>query len=1848
MTCKTSMPSGRLAKRGAAPSRAAKRGAAMMLVMVLLMLLVAMAVPFLFTMAQQEGTAAGSMAGEDARIAARTGADHAFARLHRTNGLVEFDRWYAKRPQDVRDDYHNNDLYMASNPNWDNPYFDSNLESLVDVVNDINPQTYPRLMDQNNKTRINFENFRDIVVGVNVEDESGKVDFNTAPPLLIGSLLGAGTVVAAELPAGLTFPTITLDQADFLGDRETFEKPGTPEGPGLVVIGDILFSYEKRRGNVLYEATANAPYPGDTAIFGVMWEKLEPKAKKAMVLRERAVSPLAYKIAYMRTFKSPDGRTPYNFNNLQEIRDIAKETWFPGWITMNNTRGFWEGLDPITYQELPQIATVIAPSKRFDGRFLYPHLLAWQTFTGGVNGNVAYIDGAMHFEQMESGKQVQCMWLDTRYPLPPELYHPLDARKRAPSFGRGSMIRISQQGGESRLMTSFINGMPRYNSPPWSSPSHCVAVRQTFEMLQREPVVVEVAERAAININTAPFAVLKAAVLGQGGTLKFTSGDVIIEEPQIEDEPAATFADRVLSRTRFDAENVQNYNPFDDLQEFVEFLEKLRDEGVISNSALNGIVAQQQYPYAASFSAPFSFESLDCYSVDSMAIRYAPSGNEVAREGFREQMLLGSDDQRTMRWRLWRQFDEEIRQPQGHILSRYGGGTENDREIGLIEGPFLHWPDEKWKRNRWQNIGEPFGRGSATRLDVCNIAGFVRPPNTPTVARGEGEVFFDYICTDSNGNQLADLVSGNFSFWYKPNADLGGNNRVLFDAAERNNSNRISCLWWGNRRRGQRLSQHNSGLVFRIKDRTLEYAYTECRFELEPDMFRRGHWYHIHLNWKGTNLGECSLIIDGDGVCGDREKQGFRVRGETDHTFYRNIIDWAAGPTRHEDWVARTSTLADDICGPPPTAAGWPAGTPGLTDIRIQPEDIRAFENYGVLLVGDEIIEYSMIDAGGRFLNVRRGVRGSVWQAHPRGAKITIYGYTTQIQNIVHDFLGYPSFPNETGIPALPSTKSHDLASDMGDSGLYRITRGGSETDYKDHFLPQVFAPDAGFVGFDGSWTRAGEELYLPVSNGRGLQQKGFVGVFGVAWRGYARGYPTLSHWYPDFEPTNGVVPDYPCRNNTQMQWNEGMLKFEFIEYDGIDSQGRLRVIARYDENFTKKVPAEYWHFAGSYTEDQVWADPNDAISTSMCRFFGRGTLVFPVSIHVTKNEKFHPHSFVQIEDEWFFYDRKLGNDLLVMGNGQYCMNWAAGISRTLGQPPLTDAQLQPCGYFRGNLNYFTLSPRGAAMPHAVLTPVVPCFAGTIENGANDMITLVNGKNQQKEQQRIRNVRGLSLPPQVVAPPGATPIPQFIYVLALPDHTEYDHMAGMTSICKFPTGELPVEMPTNWSFGGPDPRTDDTPGGPAEGFFDSFEMKRYNRGDFITVQPLTELTSWGGDIEVNTVAGLATGVGVVRIDDEIIAYRGAAVVQVPRQVMQGSPPRVVTIYEDHYYLLDVERGAMGTIAASHAQHSSIMNLASVRVARPKDLTFPVYGDPNPRVVNVINPRTNRLELIAGDAPMKSWGFLRIEQGYWRVGARKADDPLNEVVGYQFYDPAPNNGNARGQQIRLITPVMGKFNMQNYPALFRGAYGTIPADWSNYALVYDQPVRFPDWFPGVDETYRKVAPCEVDSLHGIPGCQSPEMQYFQGAMTLRNSDWGEMRWQLSWNPHASEFMHSDSLTSKLFVRYDGKGDWGSRPTNQPGGLYVYDFDINSPYTRSLELGVYEQRDHPSRISTAAAGSSPVPPQGQTVRADRIEWRICFYFTKGAFDREDWKNTLQFHEFNVEVNQRTRVLRHEEKR
>ncbi len=1754
-----------------------------MLVLVLLMLLLAMAVPFVFVMAQQEGTAAATLDAEHARHTARAGSDFAIARLTPGNRLSEYGRWYNRSALEVSTV--TDPAHLPAYPQWlplpnapypyDNHYVDGLYECSADYAFELYGQNaagdlFPATRDNNGRKLFDTEDSLRQTLGVNVADESGKVNLNAATPDLIGNLMGSGEVTEVGTPSGTLYDYINLDDASWLGDPDIKGNNGI-FGPGYVVIDGAIWSYGSRRSNTLYGVNAQVQY-GNTGGGTSLFKSGETQTIQVGMV---ATSVQAYKLAYWPVYSSRDGRKLASFNNLGELRDIAAQEWM-------STQGFsdyLEGLNPVQYQNLMQDATTVAPTLRFDGRWFYAHIVQSASIQPeGTGGTINVIQ--LNFENVvQPDYYVQG---DPRSPFKNA------ANNQSRGISAGQTVRIRHHNGTVSLGMTL-----RGNNRGFVS----VATPNPVTYTSNEPITIEVAERAAVNINTASWKVLYACFRG----MRPRGGNPI--PPGISGTTAGKLASAILGRTRFEPRNPTAYAPLRDMNELEQFLRSLIADGTDQSkfllaSEVDTIMFMQRYPYAPQpmNTAQFSFGSLDAVSIESLASQFSPNGNRIASSRHKEWVLIGNDSTGRYHWNLFGQMGDEQRAPQGNILTLYGAGSVNDRPTGVIELPMVHYANsERWPTQR------PFPRQpprlNSQRQDLAALA-----PDGANPAE-------DFFVNLANGR--GDMLPGAFSFWFKPDYNPGMASHYIFDSADTEYSNRISVLWWNDRRRGFKLANKPSGLVFRIKDRTLEPAYTELRYEMDPSQFRQGQWYHFTLAFKGTDASQLAVLVDGDSRAGTASNPAVpQTTPVTNHTFMAN----------NGAWVSRTTTLMDDL-----EYVDFTTVNPQTTfDLRIDPLDHGAFPSYGVIKIGDEAIEYAGKDTYQMLTGITRGRRGSVPRFHPRGSIITVWGYTQQMGTFTQQPSpgAPPAVDFKPQFPHLPITTGI-LQSAYGDKVVWRVAKNGSQNGQYEY--PTTMGPDSGFPGVDSPALA----LTLPLKDYAGMPQRGIAAVVGFAWDRYKNGGPTGKQ-YPDFEPPPPFGID--VADNLELPPNRPAfmdLEMEYVYYDGVGAQG-LNVVARYDEKMQLKLPAQYLHFLGEYDPVAIgWAastPPNPLTANwNLIQFFKDGSVVLPLSLDVSNSGGYHPISWVAVDDEWFFYNRRYP--------GSAPAEAAAQLLAFIDDAQVKDAQLnfnpqnsvmqwvmQLAAANQANPAPFPRFRAQGGTPwqyHQPAAPVTPVFVVKAQTnnqaitvpptGVGDVITLIKDVNTDKELHTIRQHRGVSFDHDNNA---NTPA-RVVYLASLLAHTLHDYFStDPTWICKFPTGELPVQIPVAFTFGGPQAGTQDAgsqPGvqmGPHTGFFDSFEFRSYQKGPFQIVQSITAaLPSEGQDIQVNTISGLPQNVGIIHVDDELIAFRGTETrTQTITQTLPNGTTVTTTI--DTYWLTDITRGVIGSVAAAHAEGSGIMNMAALRLGRP--------------AANGWNPLDARLTILPGEQALRDFGFVRIYEG-----------AAYEVVGYQHYTQP------RGQNPGEI--IAGRYDPRTFQGPWRGVYGTRAQQFSARALVLDQPVRFPDWGPSYcEQSAQDFRFGPGDAAAGLPCADSPELSHIQGAATFRNSIFEDIKWRVSYFPYADATTQANSMIARLVVRFDGQGEWGSVPTNAPGGLWSFDFNINGANTNDIGSGVYEQSETFARVGQALP------------RFDRVEWRVYFLFLPGAFDREDYKISLQFHGCDIGLRQDSRVLRHEEQR
>lgn len=165
--------------------------------------------------------------------------------------------------------------------------------------------------------------------------------------------------------------------------------------------------------------------------------------------------------------------------------------------------------------------------------------------------------------------------------------------------------------------------------------------------------------------------------------------------------------------------------------------------------------------------------------------------------------------------------------------------------------------------------------------------------------------------------------------------------------------------------------------------------------------------------------------------------------------------------------------------------------------------------------------------------------------------------------------------------------------------------------------------------------------------------------------------------------------------------------------------------------------------------------------------------------------------------------------------------------------------------------------------------------------------------------------------------------------------------------------------------------------------------------------------------------------------------------------------------------------------------------------------------------------------------------------------------------------------------QLIMP-----KLEDQPGLLRGSYGTSAASHPVGTIVYSMPVRYWDRY--------------------LKGYDGPEGAYFEASKSAPGAWWHRVTWRED-NPYPM------SLGVKIKARLDGKPDWSTPATNQPGGIYEF--------------------------------TDPQKDNFIQCHGDNLELRVYFYYRPSAYQRSHWTSKILLKTISVEYWQPTRILQSE---
>ncbi|MDI6787459.1 MAG: hypothetical protein QME51_03735 [Planctomycetota bacterium] len=469
-----------------------------------------------------------------------------------------------------------------------------------------------------------------------------------------------------------------------------------------------------------------------------------------------------------------------------------------------------------------------------------------------------------------------------------------------------------------------------------------------------ETTIVEVEQPHSVNINTCSKEVLTALMIGVGRQI-YVPPDTTLTPDQ-----AQSLADELRKKT---------FTCPPDL------------EDTVFNSSVFTSDKQRQdfwmnvfYPRDTSLAnmvdrkftgtLPFCYRSFDIYTINSTGVINYPSGSQATLSTIREIIDIAPIG--TLTWGLESQydFDKEFYVYSGNPekLTTYPTFTNLGGRDKTTAGKTPDLSRVKSVGSLKLRTAEDLrGKNVIRRDSFSDTYDGVQTP----LSYNRDDIFF-FIPDDTR----FDIRAGGIEFWIR--FDSIPASAELFNIQQQEFENRIS------------LTYENNGLILMVCDATVERKSAQIRASLA---FETDVWYHITTFWHGTKYPYLALFVDGKPV------------GSFAH------YDNGSG-------VASTELTMD-------IPDGWDDSSTDQQEISVG--TTQGFPSGGVIEIGSEVIEY-WEKTGNTFVipNIwdrtvtpsvlaytGRGKRGSGALAHPGGAKVCIYGYSTPFVSS-YTIAGYP------------------------------------------------------------------------------------------------------------------------------------------------------------------------------------------------------------------------------------------------------------------------------------------------------------------------------------------------------------------------------------------------------------------------------------------------------------------------------------------------------------------------------------------------------------------------------------------------------------------------------------------------------------------------------------------------------------------------------------------------------------------------------------------------------------------------------------------------------------------------
>ena len=494
-----------------------------------------------------------------------------------------------------------------------------------------------------------------------------------------------------------------------------------------------------------------------------------------------------------------------------------------------------------------------------------------------------------------------------------------------------------------------------------------------YEWAEREAMV-SAALRHPVNINTAPARVIQAVLTGIS-TNRFgrNFNSVTVEE-------ARKLTERLMAEMPIEG--------FEELRTIVEAAQLSGDLDGQDSSAILINALNPNNPRLSVSTTWFCYNTNEIYTIESTGVPRSPSGFPDATVRFREVIEVAPPE--SLFLRLETQFDWA-----SQYLTRNSGGRfftgstasfvpgraanlmvtgpvpMNGRlfaapsmDEGTLRGLTLTVPEI---RNNW-------GFGPVGLFEVESFSDTIegRELEDGSWSRGtfiETEVAIPNpvpggeVEVESGVTDALSTIPALVEFWYRPRWGSRGQNRIIFDMPGAQGDP------WRDRIR-LFFDKDTQELVLQVFDETgsalawdSNFApAAEIRYAVTPNSFADDTWYHISAGWRSTRPGDLVLMID-------------------------------RKPVGKHSWLTRLAA---------------PVRTSDIGAYLEDEEIVDRLPNTGTLLIGSEAVDYSKADGGSviflpvgfnETLQSTRGRRGTIRQNHPAGTPVRLLGYSLPLAN---------------------------------------------------------------------------------------------------------------------------------------------------------------------------------------------------------------------------------------------------------------------------------------------------------------------------------------------------------------------------------------------------------------------------------------------------------------------------------------------------------------------------------------------------------------------------------------------------------------------------------------------------------------------------------------------------------------------------------------------------------------------------------------------------------------------------------------------------------------------------------